>query len=73
MVYGIKDVIKDELQGKATHVSRDVKQSRLSTCTICPHFKRLSRQCGICGCFLDAKTLYANSECPDNPPRWSSI
>lgn len=73
MTYSIVDVIKDELRGKAVHVSKDVKQQRLEICSGCPDFKRISRQCGICGCFLDRKALYAQSECPATPPKWLAL
>jgi hypothetical protein len=73
MAYTVKDVIFDEFQGKAMHIPKEDRKIRLDICTACPHFKKISRQCGICGCFLDAKVIYADSECADNPPRWSKI
>lgn len=73
MTYSVSDIIKDEIKGKATHVTKDVKDFRLKICSDCEHFKRISRQCGICSCFLDVKTIYADSECPDVPPRWKSL
>jgi hypothetical protein len=70
-MYSIKDVIIDTLQGNADKVSKEVKDTRLKICLSCPNSTKISRQCGICGCFLDMKTLYTKSECPDNPPRWN--
>lgn len=73
MTYGIKELIKDEILGQASRVTKDVKDYRLSVCTTCPDFKRITRQCGICGCFLDVKVLYSPSECPANPPKWNAL
>ncbi len=71
MTYGIKDVIKDELTGKANHVPKNIKQERLMICMSCDKFKPISRQCGICGCFIDLKTIYADSSCPLQIPKWN--
>ncbi|MEM2159412.1 MAG: DUF6171 family protein [Candidatus Nitrosotenuis sp.] len=68
MGYSIIDVIKDELTGNAEYVSAQIKKERLYVCSSCSDFRKLSRQCGICGCFVDTKAKYEKSECPKN--RW---
>ena len=73
MSYNILDVAKDTLSGKATRVPKEIKEYRLKVCLSCDHFKHITRQCDICHCFMDAKTLYAKSECADNPPKWNAL
>jgi hypothetical protein len=68
MTYGIIDVIKDEITGNAEYVNEQLKKERLYICSTCPDFKKLSRQCGACGCFVDVKAKYVLSECPKS--RW---
>lgn len=63
MSYGIKDVIKDELSGTADKLSKEDQFCRLEVCNTCDHLRKLSRQCGLCGCFIDLKVKYRNSEC----------
>lgn len=66
MTYNIIDVIKDELTGNTDKLTKEEQQVRIKTCESCPDFKKLTRQCGHCGCFMDAKTKYRQSECPEN-------
>lgn len=39
-----------------TYVSELEQKLRIGLCTRCPKFKPLTRQCGICKCFMDFKT-----------------
>ena len=61
MTYKLLDVIRDELAGTADKLSKEDQQYRFDVCVNCEHFKKLSRQCGLCGCFIDAKIKYRNS------------
>lgn len=63
MSYSIIDVVKDELKGTAQYVTKDEKLRRLSICQSCEHLTKVTRQCGICFCFVDMKTKYAEAEC----------
>lgn len=63
MSYSIIDVVKDELTGKAEYVTKEEKLRRLSICQKCDHLTKVTRQCSLCGCFVDAKTKYAKAEC----------
>lgn len=75
--YGILDVIKDELTGKADYVDPQTYVNRIETCKKCEHFKNIipltGGSCGLCGCFIKSKNKYRASQCPDKPPRWLAI
>ena len=54
--------------GVLDKTTKDLGEKRLKICETCP--KRETNQCGICGCYLPAKTVDPNAKCPDNPKRW---
>ena len=66
----VKETIKDVISGKTEYVSKDEKKRRVSICESCPEFKKLTRRCGICGCFIDAKAIFTKSKCAADKPRW---
>jgi hypothetical protein len=68
MSYNVIDVVKDELKGTADKLTKQEQKLRLDVCNECEHKTKLTRQCGLCGCFLDLLTKYKSSECHDN--RW---
>lgn len=37
---------------------------RLKECEACQHFRKLTRQCDLCGCWLDLKTKLLEASCP---------
>lgn len=37
---------------------------RLKVCRECEQFQKLSRQCRLCGCFLDLKAKLLEAACP---------
>ena len=39
-------------------------QRRIKICESCQFFYKLTRNCLICGCFMDIKTKVYNEECP---------
>lgn len=43
---------------------KEVSDKRLVICKQCEHFDSTFRKCLKCGCFMDAKTLFMDSECP---------
>lgn len=65
MTYNLIDVIKDELTGTAQYVSKEEKLRRLNICQTCTHLTKVTHQCGLCGCFVSAKTKYKEAECGD--------
>lgn len=43
----------------------DLYRARMSTCTGCEHFARLTQQCKRCWCFMDLKTRLLEAQCPE--------
>jgi len=39
-------------------------KERINMCENCDDFKPITRQCGICWCFMDIKTKIKNKSCP---------
>lgn len=69
---------------RSLKVSREIREQRLDICKNCEKLvleersffgKKLKPQprCGICTCFLNLKTWFAPEECPDEPPKWTSV
>jgi hypothetical protein len=46
----------------------DVALTRLERCEACRHYAARERQCRLCTCYVDVKTLLASEKCPDK--RW---
>jgi hypothetical protein len=55
-------------------VSEIEKATRMELCKTCEHFDPTFIQCGICGCFLEAKTRLKNFHCAldqiGQQPKW---
>ena len=45
-------------------ISKEIQSKRYNICEDCSEFRKSLRQCKICKCFMPAKTLFNNSECP---------
>ena len=43
---------------------KELTEERLKVCVACPKFKKMTRQCGECSCFMDLKTRITESSCP---------
>jgi len=43
---------------------KDIIKNRLDTCMSCENFIQITKQCKLCGCFMPAKTMLADAECP---------
>lgn len=52
-------------------VSDEVKQERLNICVLCEHYDDSMHRCKECGCFLNAKVLFAGNSCPLN--KWGIV
>lgn len=52
------------LASDPSRVTDSVKQERLATCGDCEHFNKPTKQCKLCGCFMELKTSYSNMKCP---------
>ena len=64
MSYGLRDIAKDLLAGRVILTEAELSRERLKVCEDCPSFRKLSRQCALCNCFLDLKTKLVAASCP---------
>lgn len=64
MAYSLKDIAKDLIAGKLRLSEDELASERIKVCEQCPHFKKMARQCELCGCFLDLKTKVLHASCP---------
>lgn len=55
---------RQAVAGNAVYVPAEVKNQRLAICKSCTHYDPNQGRCKKCGCFLEAKTSFAASECP---------
>lgn len=60
-------IAKNKVKGIDQSVPEEVQKERISICEACPNFTK-TRRCGICGCWMDAKTRYRQEKCDDG--RW---
>lgn len=54
-------------------VTEDEYKERLEECHKCPHLIEKTKQCGLCGCYVENKASWQTAKCPDEPPRWKPI
>ena len=47
-----------------TKESRDLMETRMPLCNLCPNKIKLTNTCKECGCFLPAKTRVKDEQCP---------
>lgn len=69
--FGLMDAALAELTGNAQYVDEGTRIKRLETCAACPKLIKLTNQCSECGCFVKAKTRYAESSCPIG--KWGAV
>lgn len=61
----LRKIATDLLKGKLpASASQDLVKERLKLCEQCEYFARMSRQCRLCGCFMDLKANLLEAECP---------
>jgi hypothetical protein len=61
----LKDIAKKILSGELPKISStEIAAERLKLCEGCEHMAKLSRQCNLCGCFLDLKVKLLEASCP---------
>jgi hypothetical protein len=58
----------EALPGQWT-VSEDVQKRRWEICSSCVHLYQPTRNCRLCGCFMQVKTALASAKCPIN--KWT--
>ena len=54
-------------------VTAEQYEDRIKACHECPHLKEDTKQCGLCGCYVETKASWRTTTCPDTPPRWEKI
>lgn len=54
-------------------VTQEEYEDRVITCHECPHLKEETKQCGLCGCYIEQKASWQTAKCPDEPSRWKPI
>ncbi len=47
-------------------VPRRISKERYDTCLECEHFRKVTKQCKICNCFMQAKVQFQDAQCPKN-------
>lgn len=45
-------------------VAEDIKKERYDICLSCPELIQLTKQCKVCGCFMNQKTKLKEAACP---------
>lgn len=45
-------------------VDSKTQAERMAGCFTCDLFDPVSKQCGVCGCFVVAKTKFVTEDCP---------
>lgn len=60
----LRQIAKDVLAGKLRLSEEELATERLKVCAECPQMTKLTRQCKLCGCFLDLKVKVLNAHCP---------
>ena len=54
--------VADHVADGAQKASDEIYEERLLTCSMCPH--RRDNRCTVCGCFVEKKAAWKESECP---------
>jgi hypothetical protein len=61
----LKDIAIGILRGELPALSDgELAAERLKVCAECSHFRKMARQCDLCGCFMDLKTKMLEATCP---------
>ena len=60
----LRDIAVQVINGIVPLSADELAEERIKVCEECTHFKKLLRQCDLCGCFLDLKVKILNAQCP---------
>lgn len=61
----LRKIAIDLLNGKLPMAAtKELAEERLKVCGECEYFARMTRQCNLCGCFMDVKAKLLEAECP---------
>ena len=66
MTYTLKQIAADMIHGKLEFSEKELAANRIVTSERCENFTKVSRQCKLCSCFMDAKTKLLHAGCPVN-------
>lgn len=58
------DVVGGVIDGTDILVTEHVYTNRITTCHGCEFFRKDDKRCTKCGCFMEAKTRFAKTNCP---------
>ena len=60
----LREIALQVIDGIIPLSTDELAAERMKLCEECPQFKKLLRQCDLCGCFLDMKVKVLNAQCP---------
>jgi len=63
LLYPIKE-IAGKIMTNGVKVSVEIVKKRMRICKSCSYLFKATGNCKKCGCFIDAKTKYADQKCP---------
>ena len=66
MTYTLRKIAIDAIQGKIEISQPELARERIKVCETCPDFRKITRQCNLCNCFMDAKAKFLHAGCPTN-------
>ncbi len=61
---GLKKALAYAFLADQEHGQQALTTARLKTCEGCPNYKQETKQCGVCGCFMDIKAPLATNRNP---------
>lgn len=65
---GFNDTVVENVgelaKGKNIFVEGSTVSHRMAICNSCDKFNSKTTQCGVCGCFMSAKTRLKKASCP---------
>lgn len=63
----LKSIAIKILSGELPAIAEgDLAKARINECTGCINFQKFTRQCSLCGCFMDIKSKMLEASCPIN-------
>lgn len=60
----LADLAKKIVDGVVPMSPKELAEERIKMCESCQFFKKMTRQCALCGCFMDVKTKMLEASCP---------
>ncbi|WP_407306964.1 DUF6171 family protein [Acinetobacter sp.] len=60
----LKEIAKDLITGKIVLSEAELANERIKVCQECDAFRKMTRTCSVCNCFMDLKTKMLHASCP---------